>query len=96
MKSDERSLSWSLYLIRTRSSQLYTGITTDVQRRFNEHQQGGRKAAKFLKGKTPLTLVYSCQIGSRSEALRWEYQVKQWPKSRKEALVVAQLPLQQF
>ena len=43
---------WHLYLIRTKLGHLYTGITQDVQRRFKEHQEGGVKAAKSLKGKT--------------------------------------------
>ncbi|MBN4078167.1 GIY-YIG nuclease family protein, partial [Nitrospina gracilis] len=42
---------WHLYLIRTKLGHLYTGITQDVQRRFKEHEEGGVKAAKSLKGK---------------------------------------------
>ena len=49
---------------------LYTGITQDVQIRFKEHQEGGAKAAKYLKGKKPLKLVFHKKIGSRSQALK--------------------------
>ena len=61
---------WHLYLIRTKLGHLYTGITKDVQRRFKEHQEGGVKAAKSLKGQNPLILVYHEEIGNHSLALK--------------------------
>ena len=66
---------------------LYTGITQDVQRRFMEHQEGGAKAAKYLKGKKPLKLVFHKKIGSRSQALKAEAKIKKWPKEKKESLI---------
>ncbi len=66
---------------------LYTGITQDVQRRFKEHQEGGAKAAKYLKGKKPLKLVFHKQIGSRSQALKAEAKIKKWTKKKKESLI---------
>ncbi|MCS3902740.1 putative endonuclease [Methylohalomonas lacus] len=78
---------WHLYLIRTDNGTLYTGITTDVERRLAEHQQGGRLAARYLRANLPVELVYSVAIGSRSLATRLEWAVKQLPKSHKEAIV---------
>ncbi len=78
---------WYLYLIRTREGFLYTGITQDVKRRFKEHQEGGTKSAKFLRGKGPLKLVFHKKIGSRSQALKNEAAIKKWPKKKKESLV---------
>ena len=66
---------------------LYTGITQDVQRRFMEHQEGGAKAAKYLKGKKPLKLVFHKKIGSRSQALKAEAKIKKWSKEKKESLI---------
>ena len=66
---------------------LYTGITQDVQRRFKEHQEGGAKAAKYLKGKKPLKLVFHKKIGSLSQALKAEAKIKKWPKEKKESLI---------
>ena len=66
---------------------LYTGITRDVQRRFKEHQEGGAKAAKYLKGKKPLKLVFHKKIGSHSQALKAEAKIKKWPKEKKESLI---------
>lgn len=76
---------WSLYLIRTADNSLYTGITTDVARRFMQHQSG--KGAKALRGKGELTLAFSAPVGERSLALRMEYRIKQLTKRQKERLV---------
>jgi putative endonuclease len=80
---------WSLYIIRCRDGELYTGVTTDVNRRFVEHQGGGPRAAKYLKGKAPLQLVYQELVGSRSEALKREIQVKKLSRQQKLALLNA-------
>lgn len=78
---------WFLYIIRCNDGQLYTGITTDVIRRFNEHQSGGLKAAKYLKGKGPLTLLYQEQHPNRSAASKRELAVKKLSKQQKLALI---------
>ncbi|MTC61338.1 GIY-YIG nuclease family protein [Providencia rustigianii] len=80
--------NWYLYLIRQSNNALYCGISTDVQRRFLEHGQG--KGAKSLKGKGPLELVFHCLVGTRSEASKLEYRVKQLNKKTKERLVIDQ------
>lgn len=76
---------WYLYLIRTADNALYTGITTDVARRYKQHQTG--KGAKALRGKGELTLAFAAQVGDRSLALRIEYRIKQLTKRQKECLV---------
>ncbi|WP_203141604.1 GIY-YIG nuclease family protein [Marinobacter mangrovi] len=86
--------TWHLYLVRTRSGALYTGITTDVERRFSEHQSGGPRAARSLRGKGPLTLAFAEAIGERTRAARLEYALKQWSRKRKEDLVAGRLRLQ--
>ncbi|POT54980.1 hypothetical protein C3432_24100 [Citrobacter amalonaticus] len=77
--------SWYLYLIRTADNMLYTGITTDVERRYKQHQSG--KGAKALRGKGELTLAFSAPVGDRSLALRVEYRIKKLTKRQKEQLV---------
>ncbi|AHK19721.1 GIY-YIG nuclease family protein [Yersinia similis] len=79
---------WHLYLLRTSSGMLYTGITTNVARRLAQHQAG--KGAKALRGKGELTLVFHCEAGDHSTALKLEYQVKQLSKQQKEKLVINQ------
>jgi putative endonuclease len=90
-------VAWTLYMIRCNDGSLYTGITTDVARRLQEHRDsdGLGKGAKFLRGKSPLTLVYTAAVANRSEASRLEYTVKQLTKAEKEALVNRQLTLQE-
>jgi len=85
---------WFLYLVRCRNGTLYTGISTDVQRRFEEHQLGGAKGARYLRGKGPLTLVYQVQVKDRSEASRLEVWLKKQPRKLKEALVLKQTTIQ--
>jgi putative endonuclease len=79
-------LPWHLYMVRTVQGHLYTGITQDVARRFLEHQESGKKTARFLRGKGPLKLVFQQEIGSRSSALKAESLLKKLPKLKKEDL----------
>lgn len=76
---------WFLYLIRTADNKLYTGITTDVTRRFTQHQNG--KGAKALRGKGTLELAFFAPVGEKRLALRLEYRIKQLTKRQKERLV---------
>ena len=78
-------MCWFLYLIRTADNRLYTEITTDVSRRFCQHQDG--KGAKALRGKGELQLAFSREVGEHSLALRLEYRIKQLTKRQKERLV---------
>ena len=78
-------MRWFLYLVRTEDNKLYTGITTDVERRFHQHQSG--KGAKALRGKGELRLAFSGEVGEHSLALRLEYRIKQLTKRQKERLV---------
>lgn len=78
---------WYLYLVRCRDNSLYTGISTDVERRFKAHQ--AKAGAKYLRGRGPLELVYQEKIGDKRLAHRVERMVKRWPKFKKERLVLA-------
>lgn len=89
MSESDKNADWVVYLIRNRHNALYCGVTNNLERRFEQHQTG--KGAKALKGKGPLKLVWSFSVGSKSEALKTEYAIKQQPKSRKEKLVSLKL-----
>ena len=78
---------WHIYMIRTKHGELYTGITQDVERRFAEHTAGGKKGAKYLRGRGPLQLVFQQKIGSLSEASKAEAAVKKMSKEEKEGMV---------
>lgn len=88
MSGDTR---WHLYLVRCDDGSLYTGISTDVPRRLDQHRNN--RGAKRLKGRKSLQLVYSHEIGDRATAQRVEHRVKRLSRAQKEALIVGSLPL---
>jgi putative endonuclease len=87
---------WHLYLIRCRDRSLYTGITTDISRRFGEHSGKGKNGAKYLRGKGPLVLEFKRKIGSKSLASRLEYRVKQLPRADKEKLISGKIKIKRL
>lgn len=80
---------WYVYILKCSDSTLYTGVTTDIERRFREHKEG-KTGAKYTRGRFPLEVVYRETCVSRSEAQVREAQIKKWAKSEKEALIKAQ------
>ncbi len=90
----EEAGDWSVYFVRTRSGALYTGVSTDVERRLEEHTAG--LGAKALRGKGPLALVWSRAIGERGAALRVERMLKRLPKTEKERIVVTDVPREEL
>lgn len=76
---------WFVYILRTARGHLYTGITTDVDRRARQHERG--RGAKALRGHESLRLVYRAEVGSQSLALRLEARIKRLRKPHKERLV---------
>ncbi len=87
--NDKDMLDWHLYMVRCHDGSLYTGITTNVARRFADHQGNVDKGAKYLRGRKPLLLVFQKKLGSRSLALGVEIKVKKLSKIRKEELIRA-------
>jgi putative endonuclease len=78
---------WFLYMIRCRDGSLYTGISSDVERRFAEHQNGKAAGSKYLKGRAPLILVFQQKVGSKSLALKIEHGIKKLSKAEKDSLI---------
>lgn len=81
------TVTWWVYLIRCGDGSLYTGIATDVDRRFEEHKSQGPKGAKYTRGKLPLLLVYRREVGTRSEASKEEYRIKALSRRQKLRLI---------
>lgn len=73
-----------VYLLECEDSTLYTGITTDVPRRFKEHQEG--KGARYTRTRRAARIVYTEEHPDRSSALKREAEIKKWPRERKLAL----------
>ena len=79
---------WYLYILRCGDGTLYTGITTDVEKRLQAHRAG--KGAKYTRGRAPLELVYRETCGTHGEALKREQKVKKL--SRTDKLRLAGIP----
>ena len=79
--------TWYLYILRCADNTLYTGITTDVEKRLEAHRSG--KGAKYTRGRAPLELVYRETCGSHSEALKRELSVKALAREEKQKLIEA-------
>ncbi len=80
---------WVIYMIRCSDASLYTGVTTDIDRRFREHTEG-KVGAKYTKAKIALHVAYVEPCISRSEAQVREFQIKKLKKEEKELLVKSQ------
>lgn len=78
---------WFVYVVRCRDGSLYTGITTDIARRINEHNNG-TTAAAYTRSRRPVTLVYNERVKTRSAAARREAEIKNMEKRDKENLII--------
>jgi len=83
----KRGGTWYLYMLICGEDTLYTGITTDVDRRLREHRAGRGRGAKYTRGCHRLELVYSIEIGGRGLAARIEHRIKRLRKADKQIVV---------
>lgn len=72
-------------MLRCRTGQLYTGCTTDLERRVREHNSG--TGSRFTRSRLPVTVVYKEELADRSEALRREHAIKAMRRRAKLRLV---------
>lgn len=90
--SDQVTMSWTVYIILASDGSLYTGITTDLERRFAEHQGGqakgrNRKGAKYFHdGRLPQEVVYREASADRSSASQREAAIKKLSRGEKLSL----------
>jgi len=85
-KSQVSEKLWYLYVVECSDNSLYTGITTDLNRRITEHNSSN-KGAKYTRPRRPVTLVYSEIHPNRSAASKSEYRTKQLSKQNKLLLI---------
>lgn len=78
-----------IYIVRCHDKTLYTGITTDLERRISEHNglDKNKKGAKYTASRRPVSLIYSAKFKNRSEASKEEYRIKKLSKLEKEILI---------
>ncbi len=80
------AVGWFVYIIEASDGSLYTGVTTDVERRFTEHCGAG-KGARFFRGRKPLEVVYTESHPDRSSAQRRESVIKKLTRGGKLELI---------
>ncbi len=80
---------WQVYLLRCADNTLYCGITNDLPRRLRQHNGEINGGAKYTQGRRPCQLVYCENHPDKSQALKRERQIKQWPRSQKEELCIS-------
>jgi len=81
-------MSYFIYILKCSDDTLYTGITTDLARRVDEHN-GSDKGAKYTKLRRPVLLVYSEESEDRSSASKREYAIKKLTRQQKLELINA-------
>ena len=77
---------WFVYVLRCADGSLYTGITTDIARRVNEHNNG-KLAAAYTRSHRPVKLVYQEAFKDRSAASMREAEIKNMDRGEKETLL---------
>lgn len=74
-----------VYLLECADKSIYTGITTDINRRLREHQTG-KSGAKYTRARGAMKILYTEKHKNRSAAARREAEIKGWPRLKKLAL----------
>ena len=78
-------MEWCVYMLLCDDNTIYTGITNDLKKRFENHISG--KGAKYLRGRKPLEIVYTENFQNRSMATKREMEIKKLNRSKKETLI---------
>jgi putative endonuclease len=86
MTTRAQSKTWFVYMLRCNDNSLYTGITTHIARRIEEHNAGKASGARYTRSRRPVKLVYAEEAVSRAEAARREAAIRRLDRSRKLAL----------
>ena len=79
-------MAWTVYILQCADNSLYTGITTNLVRRMNEHETG-IKGARYTNGRGPFQLMYQAHCENRAEASKLEMSIKALSRTKKLALI---------
>lgn len=77
---------WYVYILRCSDNTLYTGVTTDLDRRLHQHNHDG-KGAKYTRARRPVELVYQERAVNRSAAQQREYHIRRMSAAQKRDLI---------
>lgn len=84
-------MTYFFYILRCADNSLYSGVTSDLDRRLGEHNGKGNgvgKGAKYTRSRRPAQLIHFEKYENRSKAMRREYEVKKMSKEEKEKFVI--------
>ncbi len=85
--SEKKSKDYYVYMIRCEDNSLYTGITTDLNRRMKEHLERGKKCAKYTSTHYAKNMETAWKTSDRIKASKLEYYIKKLTKIQKEELI---------
>ena len=74
-----------MYILKCSDNTLYTGFTVDIKSRIDKHNSG--KASKYTRGRLPVKLVYFEVFSTKTDALKREYEIKQFSKDKKNHII---------
>lgn len=83
-------MSHFVYLLKCRDNTFYCGYTNNLENRVKAHNLG--KGSKYTRGRIPIKLIYVEELPSKSDALKREYQIKQFSRKDKEDLIKQNIP----
>ncbi len=84
-----RPLAWYVYLLECADETYYTGITTDLKRRLDEHNSDNKKGARYTRVRRPVSMVYFELCANRSEAATREYEIRKLSRQHKSRLAAS-------
>jgi putative endonuclease len=80
-------MAYYTYIVRCADDTLYTGITTDIERRLDEHNGDADNGARYTRIRRPVQLVYAVEFPDRSSASKEEVRIKRLSRKQKEELI---------
>ena len=75
-------ITYKVYMVECSDKSIYTGITSDIDRRLHEHRNT-KKGSKYVRRRLPISLLWSSHPMTKSDALKMEYLIKSWSKQKK-------------
>ena len=81
---------WFVYVLLCEDGSLYTGVSDDVEKRFQVHLSG--KGSKYLRSHKPVRILHSEKVETRSDALKREAEIKSWSRQKKIEALQLNLP----
>jgi predicted GIY-YIG superfamily endonuclease len=85
MAEKRKTVKWHLYVLRCRDGTFYTGITNDLERRLEQHNNG--KASRYTRARVPVTLIYREGCRNKSSALKKEFRIKSLSRKEKDGYI---------